>query len=347
MLNELGIPVSSQMLVFSRTSLQRGFISPENPRAIFFNDDVYVGFIPGAPFLELSAADSRLGAVFYHLENQKVQRPAFLRGQDCLNCHGGERSLGVPGHFVRSVGTDSTGEIQSQTETKPIDQCTPLANRWAGWYVTGKHGPQTHRGNLIDSPLSKRGEPTEAVGNVTNLSCFFDTTKHLRGSSDIVALMVLEHQLKMHNYITRLSFATQIMTNMYGHVRYLRKQEDAFLRYLLFTEETKLTAPIEGDADFTRHFASLGPFDRKGRSLRDLDLRTRLFKYPCSYLIYSEQFDAMPSLMREALLERLHSILTGKDTDKQFAGLEGGTRTAILEILRDTKPNLPKYWLEQ
>jgi hypothetical protein len=137
------------------------------------------------------------------------------------------------------------------------------------------------------------------------------------------------------------------MTNTYGHIRYLRTQEDAFLRYLLFTEEAKLTAPIKGDDEFAKQFVSRGPFDCKGRSLRDLDLQTRLFKYPCSYLIYSGQFDSMPSIMRDHLLQRLYQILTGKDTDKQFARLEADSRTAILEILRDTKPNLPDYWREK
>ena len=130
----------------------------------------------------------------------------------------------------------------------------------------------------------------------------------------------------------------------YGHIRYLRTQGDAILRYLLFTEEVPITSPIEGDVSYARWFGSLGPFDKKGRSLRDLDLRTRLFKHPCSFLIYSEQFDALPPVMRDHLLERLHAILKGEDHDPQFAGLAREDREAILEILRETKPNLPAYW---
>ena len=149
LLDELKIPRSSQMLVFSKTSLQRSFITPDNPRAIYFNDDVYIGYTPGAPALEVSAADPKLGGIFYRLVNEKVRRPRFVRDQDCLNCHGAQRTLGVPGHFVRSIGTDPTGELDGQSEVGPIDQCTPLADRWAGWFVTGKHGAQTHRGNLI------------------------------------------------------------------------------------------------------------------------------------------------------------------------------------------------------
>lgn len=344
-LDELRIPRASQTLVFSKTSLQRAFISPENPRALFFNDDVYVGFIPGSPALEVSAADPKLGGVFYTLENEKVRRPRFVREQNCLQCHGSSRTLGVPGHFVRSIGTDRTGELDTQTEVSDIDQCTPLADRWAGFFVTGTHGAQTHRGNLIGADAFARAarEPNH-LGNLNDLNRFFDVKKHLRPTSDIVALMVLEHQAKMHNYITRLNYETQLMTATYGHTRYLTSQVNAFLRYLLFAEEAPVTAPIVGNAEYAQGFTAAGPFDAQGRSLREFDLKTRLFKYPCSFLIYSPAFDALPTVMREQLLQRLHAILTGADRDPQFAKLGNEERRAILEILRETKPNLPEYW---
>jgi len=158
--------------------------------------------------------------------------------------------------------------------------------------------------------------------------------------------MVLEHQAKMHNYITRLSYETQQMVSMYGHIRYLKQQENAFLRYLLFVEEAPLQAPVAGDPRYTQDFTALGPFDTKGRSLREFDLHTRLFKHRCSFLIYSDQFDAMPSVMRDRLLLRLHAILTGEDRDPQFAQLGDDERRVILEILRETKPGLPAYWRE-
>lgn len=345
LLDALKIPRASQMLVFSKTSLQRRFITPENPRALYFNDDVYVGFIPGAPALEVSAADPKLGGVFYRFSNQRSDPPRFVRDAECLSCHGGQRTLGVPGHFVRSIGTDLQGELESLSEVKDIDQTTPLAERWGGWYVTGKHGGQPHRGNLIGADAIARAAKTPNVqGNLTNLSALFPVKKYLRPTSDITALMVLEHQAKMHNYLTRLAFDTQIMTNMYGHIRYLDRQEDAFLRYLLFTEEAPLTAPISGDAEFARTFTAPGPRDALGRSLRDLDLQTRLFKYPCSFLIHSEHFDALPPIMRDRLLQRLHAILTGTDQSPQFARLNAADRQAILEILRATKTNLPAYW---
>ena len=326
LLDALGVPRSSQMVVFSKTSLQRSYISPKNPRSVYFNDDIYIGYVPGAPVVEVSAVDPKLGAIFYTLDQEKLRKPKFSRSADCLQCHGGLRSLGVPGHILRSVPTDLTGELETRDEISDIDHCTPLADRWAGWFVTGKVGAQTHRGNLID------------------LSAFFDPAKTLRPGSDITALMVLEHQAHMHNYITRLNFDARQMLAMYGHIRYLKPQTDAFLRYLLFTEEAPLREPIEGSPEFRREFSAAGPRDRLGRSLRDLDLRTRLFKYPCSFLILNPAFDALPAPIHDSILARLHAILTGTDKDPQFTKIAAADRRAIIEILRETKPNLPEVW---
>jgi hypothetical protein len=156
--------------------------------------------------------------------------------------------------------------------------------------------------------------------------------------------MLLEHQAHMHNYITRLTYETKIMTSRYGHIRYLKSQVNAFLRYLLFTEEIPLSAPVKGDPQYAADFVATALRDAKGRSLRDLDLKTRMFRYPCSYLIYSDAFDHIPAVMRDHLLQRLHGILTGQDPDPQFAGIAAEDRQAVLEILRATKPNLPAYW---
>src|SRR5262249_44232824 len=141
----LGVPKSSQMLVFSKTSLQRTFISPQNPRALYYNDNVYLAYIPGAPRMEISDVDPKLGGVFYTLDQEKVRKPQFTRDSDCLRCHAAARSLGVPGHILRSIATDERGELDIQNETEQVDQCTPMADRWGGWYVTGHHGDQLHR----------------------------------------------------------------------------------------------------------------------------------------------------------------------------------------------------------
>jgi hypothetical protein len=345
LLKELNIPKSSQVMVFSKTSLQRQYITPSNPRAIYFNDEVYLGFIPGAPVMEVSAVDQKLGGVFYTLALDPGARPKFVRSDDCTSCHASGKTMGVPGHFVRSVGTDESGELDAHSEISGITHRSPLVDRWAGWYVTGTHGDQPHRGNLIGAKDFARFEKEPLFrGNLTRLEPFYDTGKYAAPTSDIVALMVLEHQGHMHNYITRLNFETQIMMKTYGHIRYLRTQVAGFLRYLLFTEEQPLTAPVRGDPEYLKWFEAQGPRDSRGRSLRDLDFNTRMFKYPLSYLIYSEAFDGIPDVMREHLYQRLHDILTGKDTSEDFARLTAADRRAILEILVETKQGLPDYY---
>ncbi len=345
LLDAFGAKKSSQVLVMSKTSLQRRNISPDNPRSIFFADDIYIGYIPGAPVMEISSVDPQLGGTFYFLEQEQVRKPKFTRSSDCLSCHGGQRSLGVPGHFVRSVVTDPSGELITLEEVRDITQCTPLKDRWGGYYVTGRSGSQFHRGNLIgDKDLEHFKREPGFKTNLTDLSPFFDTTKYHGTGSDIVALMVLEHQAHMHNYIARLNIEARQMLAAYGHVRYIRSQVDAFLRYLLFTEEFPLSAKVEGNPDFVRDFEATGIHDSKGRSLRQLDLKTRLLKYPCSFLIYSPSFDSIEPQIKAVILQKLHDILTGKNTDEQFAKLKPDARKAILEILLETKKNLPDYW---
>lgn len=346
-LKALDIPASSQLLVFSKTSVQRKLITPQQPRALYFNDDVYVGYIPGAPILEISAVDPINGGVFYDLEQTAAFRPKFQRNADCLQCHGGPRSLGVPGHVVRSIGTDERGELDALSEVSDITHCTPLSDRWAGWYVTGQHGWQTHRGNLVGpEAFARQLREPNYLGNLTDLSPLVSTANYLEPTSDIVAHLVLEHQSHMHNYITRLSFETREMMATYGHIRYLEKQVDAFLRHLLFVEETPLTDPIVGAENFARDFTARGPRDPQGRSLRDFDLQRRLFKYPCSFLIYSESFGRIPEVMKARIFQRLWDVLNGRDDLPAFARLTGDDRKAIREILLATKPDLPTYWRE-
>ena len=344
-LEAFGISPTSQTLVFSKTSLQRDRIFPQRPRAVFFNDDVYVGFIPGAPLLEISVADPKLGGVFYTLEQVEQERPRLVRNNQCLECHASSKTMGVPGHLVRSFATDRDGAVDLQTGISLVTHRTPFSDRWGGWYVTGTHGAQSHRGNLVGpADFAEAGKRPNYHGNLTSIGRFFDNTPYPTPHSDIVALMVLTHQAHMHNFITRLHYEAAAALRQFGHLRYLRSQTDGFLRYLLCTEEARLTGAVRGTSGFAKWFAGLGPRDRRGRSLRDLDLETRLFQHPCSHLIYSEAFDALPAPMRAVVYQRLHDILTGKDTSPDFAGIPDATKRAILEILRDTKAGLPDYW---
>ncbi len=344
-LEALHVPRSSQMLVFSKTSFQRERISPHSPRALFFNDDVYIGFIPGAPVIEVSASDPKLGSVFYTLDQTSPAKPRIVRQDQCLECHASAKTMGVPGNIVRSFATDEEGVVDLGSGISLVNHRTPLADRWGGWYVTGTSGSQIHRGNLIGKEaFEKRAKDPGYLGDIEDLAPFFDTGRYPGQRSDIVALMVLEHQTHMENFLTRLHYEATMAMQTYGHIRYLKSIAEAFLKYMLFTEEAPLSGQIKGSSGFAQEFAARGPMDKKRRSLRDFDLRTHLFKYPCSYLIYSEAFDRLPAEMRDHIYKRLWEILTNQDTKEDFRGLGPEARRAVLEILRDTKPGLPDYW---
>jgi hypothetical protein len=361
-LAELKVPESSQVLVFSKTSLQRDRIAPKTPRALYFNDDVYVGFCLRGDVMEFAAADPSLGTVFYTLDQEPAERPKFTRHTDnCLICHGSPVSRGLPGLVVRSLSTDTDGMPILSAGSFRTDHSSPFKERWGGWYVTGTHGGQAHLGNWT---LRKKQEADEGFSpagqNVTDLRDRFTTSFYLSPHSDIVALMTLEHQTGMHNHITRATLDTraalhyeQELNKSLGEppthrfdstASRIKSAGDGLLRYLLFSEEARLTGKVEGTSSFARDFAARGPFDRKGRSLREFNLETRLFKYRCSYLIYSEVFAKMPGEIKDYVYRRLYDGLTGKLSGKEFAHLRPEERTAILEILRDTKKDLPDYW---
>ncbi len=335
-LEMLGVPVASQMLVFSKTSLQRHQITPDNPRALFFSDNVYIGFVPGAPVLEIATVDPQLGAVFYTVNQDKDEPVRFRRDLDCLNCHASSRSMGVPGFVLRSLDTEANGEIVTGTESESTTHFSPIKERWGGWYVTGAPADWTHRGNLPGPSAEASSAFQKRV---------IESNYPAKGS-DALPLLVHDHQVHMHNYFTRIGFEARQTMEMYGHIRYLRNQVDALLRYLLFTQEAPFPSPVPTNREFIEAFQRSAHKDRQGRSLRDFDLQTRLFKYPCSFLIESDGFQKMPEFIRTHVLTKLWQILTGQNQEPAFASLDATARRAILEILRDTLPNLPACWQE-
>ena len=348
LLKALKVPDSSQMLVYSKTSFQRDRISPTNPRAVFFNDDVYVGYVPGSPVLEFSMADPQLGGVFYTMENIQTNRVRLVRTDSCLECHAGGKTMGVPGHLIRSFNTDESGVVDLLSGGELLTHRTPMAERWGGWFVTGKNGSMTHRGNLLGAAdlARQEREPNFAgnKGSLSDLRAAFDVSRYLAPSSDLVALMVFQHQVHMHNFLTRLKYEATLQIKAYGHCNYIKSPLEAFLRYLLFTEEIPLANAVSGNPDFAKAFMAQGPRDSKGRSLRELDLKTRLFRYPCSYLIYSEAFQAFPAELKTRVYHRLWDILNGDETGKEWEHLSSNDRKALKEILSDTLPDLPSYW---
>lgn len=353
-LDALTIPAESQMVVFSKSSVQAPRISPANPRALYFRDDVVVGFIRGAPFLEFAAADPEQGTIFYTLDQREVARPQLVRQTGtCLNCHVSRNTMDVPGMLVRSIVTGPDGRTFEQFGNYNPDDRTPLAQRWGGWYVTGIAGTATHMGN---SMLVDRDRPETLVRpenlTVMSLSGRFDTASYASASSDIAALMVFEHQAHMGNLLTRMGWDARAALARAADSRQGRKLVQSLLDndaretvdYLLFVDEAPLAGRVEPSTVFPDTFAAQGPFDRRGRTLRQLDFVTRLMRYPCSYLIYSPAFDSLPDQAKDAIYSRMWAILSGQERAERYRRLSSADRRAIVEILRDTKGDLPRYF---
>jgi hypothetical protein len=349
LLEHLRVPVDSQTLVFSKTSFQQALINPKNPRALYFNDDVAVGDVPGGDVYELLALEPTRGMVFYTLDIKQTDQPRLRRrGVECLFCHA-MGNKGAASLVVASVFPDQDG-IPAYTSTfiSTLDHRTPFEQRWGGWYVTGTHGSQRHMGNAVAAdPLRPLDLEPSHSQNVTTLADKFDVSKYLTGTSDIVALMTLEHQVGAANRLNALTFAYGLAkrdgisdadwTALDGDV-------DDLVGYMLFVDEAPLTEPVKGVSAFTLTFPQRGPRDARGRSVRDFDLHTRLFRYPMSYMVYSDLFDGLPAGVKERVYRRLHDVLTGKDATPKYVGLAAADRKAVLEILLDTKAGLPAYW---
>jgi hypothetical protein len=336
LLAALDIPIESQVALYSGTSLQARIINARNPRTIFFNDSTAVGWMAGG-LIEVASLDPKQGAIFYLLPQQTTPPLRQLaRDTRCLACHYSIATLGVPGFLVRSIPSSPDGMIMPWLGNYTTDHRSPLSERWGGWYVTGRGG--RHLGN---APIADRTLQDITIDNanlnVSTLEKRFDTRSYLSPHSDIVALLVFDHQMRMMNLLTRLGWEARIFE------REERPAADALndvvtevVDYMLFVDEAPLDG-IKGTSGFAERFGALGPRDSKGRSLRDLDLQRRLFRYPCSYMIYSEVFDSLPDAARNAVYSRLLQVLSGKDSSTKYRHLSAGDRQAILEILRDTK----------
>jgi hypothetical protein len=346
-LDALQIPVDSQLLVFSRGSLQGRRIGEQNPRALFFNDHVALGWVRGGDVLEVAAYDDSNGIVFYTLEQRAdaVRPLQFKRKFECLGCHVTGDTLGVPGLLMFSTTRADAGAFDGVP--RHIDQSDPLERRFGGWFVTGHAGLVRHMGNNV---VAADGRATRELASVDGL---FDTDGYRTRSSDIVAHLVLTHQAGMTNLLTRAAFearvaeaslrssptpqqATAVAAFMDGVAREV-------VDHLLFVDEARLSAPVQGTSGFAERFAARGPRDRRGRSFYQFDLTKRLMKYQCSYMIYSSGFDALPSLIKKPIYRRMWQVLSGEDRDERYQlVLSRSDRQAIVEILRDTKIDLAR-----
>jgi hypothetical protein len=366
LLDELDVDPDSQMLVFSPTSLQKDLISSRTPRGLFFNDNTYLGLVQNSHIVEVATIDKKLGIVFYTFDNTEGTTKYFQRtSQKCLVCHDtqGTSGSGVPMLMALSAVYDTAGvPLQTFSGTGNVGDQTPLSDRWGGWYVTGRHGLQAHLGNLqVEDRDALASLDDQRIWNLETLkgSAYLDPSAYPRDTSDIVALMVLEHQLTVENQITYVRFKAPAVLGRLGMEdaraaatwdalpapaqKTLAPMLDKLVKPLVFIDAAGFASRLSGSPAFVEAFQTRGPTDSAGRSLRDLDLNQRLFRYPLSYLIYGDNFSTLPAYARDYVYRRLAAYLDGEKIYNGNSLYSLQERRAALAILAATQPEFLPY----
>ena len=344
-LKALGVPKESQLLVFSKTGVQSSYTSPGKPRALYFDQSVAIGYNPGAPLLELAVHDPQQGVVFYTID-QKADTPVVTRRTSCLSCHVSATTLGVPGMIARSNTVAEDGTLVPQTGSQNVSHQTPHPDRWGGWFVTSEdaappYAQMAHRGNIT---FSGRGNTSNQVF-VDWLNASPQSLGYPLPSSDIVSLLVFDHQMHAINLLTRLNWESRVAASD-GEVNpaggAVRGLVNELADYLLFADEAPPLAPLTPPPAFAASLEARTPKDRHGRSFGQLDAVNRLLRYPCSFMVYSEAFDGLPKPVRAAVYSRMLDVLSGHEARAARVRVTPADSRAILEILKDTKPDFPR-----
>jgi hypothetical protein len=356
LLQALAIDPSSQVLVYSKTSLQKGEISAATPRALYFDANTYVGYVQDGATLELGAMDSELGQVFYTLPNRTAAAPHLQRETlTCLACHDTYEMSGggVPRFLLMSSYVDLHGNQLTHEDSILTTDETPLESRWGGWYVSGHTGKQVHVGNILVTDVQQLVKlDTVRRGNIDTLDDLFNTKPYLTDKSDVVALLVLQHQETVQNLLSRVNFEVrEALARVANKPEALpaktRTQLQDFMddlaKAMLFGDAVPYTDTIHGTSGFDVWFQKQGIRDSQGRSLRDLDLQTRLFRYPLSFLVYTPAFEALPDYARDYLFGRFAAVLQGRDASDTYAFMSAADRRATLQIFTATDPAFARY----
>jgi len=356
LLAALNVSPSSQTLVYSKTSLQTGAIDAATPRALYFDTDTYVGYVQGTRNLELGTMDSELGQVFYTLPNRDAGAPQLQRQTlTCLACHDTYEMSGggVPRFLLMSSYVSIRGDQLTHEDNILTTDETPIESRWGGWYVTGHTGKQVHVGNILVKSIQELVKlDSVRRGNIDTLDGLFDTAPYLTNKSDVVALLVLQHQVTVQDLLTRANFevrqalarsgnqpgalAAKTRAQLHGYL-------DDLAKAMMFGDAAPYTDTVRGNSGFDAWFQKQGSKDAQGRSLRDLDLQTRLFRYPLSYLVYSDSFNGLPDFAREYVFGKFAAVLQGRDHSPTYAFMTDADRRDTLQILTATQPAFAKY----
>ncbi|WP_386820319.1 hypothetical protein [Luteolibacter algae] len=343
LLEELEIPVESQVLVFSKTSLQNGLIHPRNPRSLYFSENAYVGYVPGGD-IEVIVEDAVLGPVYYLVRSNTKGLVIERDTSNCLSCHGTGRTEGVPGMLIRSVFPDSDGHPLLHLGTEDTTHESPIEERWGGWYVTG-NSSLPHLGNRV---YTSEGSTKPEMQELDDLRSVIDVSKYPRPTSDIVALMVLEHQCRMHTLLNaasmnyrRTHYFSQSLDptadpNEGPAGRVAESWAEKIVECMFFKNEADLEDGAEGDPAFQRAFVSRFPKTSDGETLAEFRLYGRIFKNRCSYMVYSDAFRGLPLAVKALVLGKMKKIVANDDPD--FDWISGSELRRIDSILSETLP---------
>jgi len=294
LLLELEIPVASQVLVFSKTSLQNSLISPATPRAIDFSEEAYAGWCQDGLF-ELIGIDPENGPQFYTLSFPYLrgEKPELATSETCVSCHESSRTEGVKGMLVRSVYTDenrATAASRRQFRQRTRESIARALGRLV-----------CHRTPRCGSAHGQRDRPRDRERSPSRphqrRECdrpgeLLPTRPYLTNSSDLVALMVLEHQCTMHNLITGAGRSTREamarqrdLQKAFGEpvtdvpegsaAGVIHNQAEKLLKHLLYCGEYALQDDgVDGGDAFQEAFRSNRHESKDGRSLKDFQLST-------------------------------------------------------------------------
>jgi hypothetical protein len=263
-----------------------------------------------------------------------------------MNCHSVAKTRRVPGLSIRSVIPGSNWGKLVSFRDKQIGHQIPISERFGGWHVTGDPGISNHKGNL-------RGEKVggKIVTDVIEPGTEFDWSAYLTETSDILPHLLLEHQAGFMNMALEATYRARTYQHIGKgeikpeHVAVLYGLAEELVRYLLFADEAKFPAGgIRVDPQYREDFLADRKEASNGISLKDLDLETRLFKHRCSYLIYSDVFQATPDLFRQHVYQVLGEAISTEKPDPDFAYLSVTEKKAIRGILRETLSDLPDGW---
>ncbi|MBM3840583.1 MAG: hypothetical protein FJ398_22000 [Verrucomicrobia bacterium] len=346
LLKALDIPASSQLLVFSTTSLQLSLISTSRPRALYFSEDLYLGYVQGGR-IEIVSLDPELGGIFYIFDLPRDEQPLRIeRSNRCMNCHAASETRSVPGLLVKSVVSGPNRGSLDSFRTDEIGHSVPFSERFGGWYVTGAHAITNHWGNLTGrlSPEGLTKIPVEPGRH-------FDWDRYPAATSDILPHLLHEHQAGFVNRAVEAAYRGRAYLHA-GEGRLNKEQAEELdrqarqlSRYLLFADEAPLPeGGVQGDPAFKQDFQRNRKTADDGSSLKDFDLRTRLFKHRCSYMIYSAAFQGLPSVIKERVYRRLGEATDVAKPDPEYAYLSPGEKNALRRILKETLSDLPAWW---